>query len=236
MRPENGSLENGSSVGAPKPPTDLELMLYLDGELEEPRATEIARFLGDAPEEAEESGDPGEPAELVGARAKLVAMDAVGEVVRRRAEAVGQDFSVADAVMAHVAELDRAGAASAPKALPIKKPAANDNAVSRRIFALAAVAVAAAAAMMVWSRAEAPGPVAERPVAPIEAPVAPIEAPELANPAEGDEPSEEDMGVVVAAVDFGAHSGSIFYVPGGPSLPGETTTVVWVADEVPGGE
>lgn len=211
------------------PPTDLELMLYLDGELEEPRRTEVARFLGDLPED---SANPGNEQDLASARAKLVGLEAVGEVVRRRAEQVGEGFSVADAVMARITE------AEPPRPLPVrpvKKAAANDNAVSRRIFALAAVAVAAAAAMMVWSRAEAPGPVAERPAAPLEAPPAPTPAPA---PAEGsaEAVAEEDMGVVVAAVDFGAHSGSIFYVPGGPSLPGETTTVVWVADEVPGGE
>jgi hypothetical protein len=39
--------------------------------------------------------------------------------------------------------------------------------------------------------------------------------------------SESEHGVEVAAVDFGAHMGSIFYVPT-DAVAGATTTVVWV--------
>jgi hypothetical protein len=40
----------------------------------------------------------------------------------------------------------------------------------------------------------------------------------------------------VASVDFGAHMGTIFYVPAGAAVSSATTTVVWVDDEGPGGK
>jgi hypothetical protein len=125
---------------------------------------------------------------------------------------------------------------------------ANDN--TRRIFGLAAAAVAAAAALMIWGRME-PGPGGERsPViaaqtaqtAPnAEVPAPSVEAPRSVDAQMAEPPRPEgdmEMGVEVAAVDFGAGSGSIFYVPrdsAGLGAATAMTTVVWLADDVGGG-
>jgi hypothetical protein len=122
-----------------------------------------------------------------------------------------------------------------------RQPAANDN--SRSIFTLAALAVAAAAAMMIWGRMGAePTQSADvsTPSVTKEAPAEPAPAEQPKPPAEPSEPqaaeSEPEHGVEVAAVDFGAHMGTIFYVPTGATASSSTTTVVWVDDDVAGGK
>jgi hypothetical protein len=47
--------------------------------------------------------------------------------------------------------------------------------------------------------------------------------------------ADDEHGVEVAAVDFGARIGSIFYVPTGLAASNATTTVVWLNDEAAGG-
>jgi hypothetical protein len=47
--------------------------------------------------------------------------------------------------------------------------------------------------------------------------------------------ADDEHGVEVAAVDFGARMGSIFYVPTGSAASNATTTVVWLNDEAAGG-
>lgn len=193
-------------------PTDLELMAYADGELDEPRRAEVEAFLASAP----------------GARAKLAGLAAVGDVLREREARV--DVDLADAILARIdAEAD--APAAPPKKLPRvqlgppsppSRRSANDNAF--RIFSLAAAAVAVAAGVTIWARTE--------PVAPIAAIVAPSGAASVA-PA-GPTPShataayeaDSEVGASVAAVDFGSNSGSIFYVPSGVAV----TTVVWIAE------
>jgi hypothetical protein len=48
--------------------------------------------------------------------------------------------------------------------------------------------------------------------------------------------AEGDVGVEVAAVDFGSRIGTIFYVPTEAATSNHTTTVVWLADDPVGGE
>ena len=51
---------------------------------------------------------------------------------------------------------------------------------------------------------------------------------------EGEPDDEPGAAVEVAAVDFGSHSGSVFYVSTGPEHAATTTAVVWVTDDVTG--
>lgn len=228
---------------AKRPPTDLELMLYADGELEGERLREVKLAIE-------------KDATL---RSKLTALRLASEIVRD--DALATEVDLTDGIMARIAatpdtaERDPRDAAPRPKAQeerppakvePLLRPgvgkvaakggASNDNA--RGIFALTAVAVAAAAAMMIWGRMDsAPtrpqnAPVAVAPTTPETAP-APAPVPPAAAPAQE---SETDVGVEVAAVDFGSRIGTIFYVPTEAAPSNHTTTVVWLADDPAGGE
>lgn len=218
-------------------PTDMELMLYVDGELDEERIADVEAFI-------EESD---------GARRKVAALRLASGMVHEHTMAVSKPIDIASAVMAKI----EAGAADPPmkngagadvidildgRAAKVERvaprsKAANDN--SRGIFMLAAVAVAAAAGMMIWGRmgAEQSRPTVSAPVMTQEAaPQAPAEPAKKAAEAEpAAQDGDTEHGVEVAAVDFGAHMGTIFYVPT-DATAGVTTTVVWVDDDVAGGK
>lgn len=113
------------------------------------------------------------------------------------------------------------------------KAPANDN--GRLLWGLVAAAAAAAAGLFFWGKGVAglddsqiaraigaPGAsVSSEPVA-----IAPSST---AAPVESD---DDSTGMEIAAVDFGAATGAIYYVPKGDGLVGAaTTTVVWLADE-----
>ena len=244
-----------------------ELMLFVDGELDDAQRADI---------EAKLATDRD-------ARCQVAAMQLTRSLLRERVEQPGTSGgssaadSIADLVMARIAsndlpqgEIDAApapmgrpnGAASGARAarlapvadreagspspdgargprslphigIPPSKRTANDNA--RTIWALAAVAVAAAAAFMIWGKTEA-GPVAN-PQRPVTTQGVPDPTVEVMGNLPPDAPPTPDTevagGVEVATVDFGKAQGSVFYVPGSA---GETTTVVWLADEEPGGD
>ncbi|MEP7126002.1 MAG: hypothetical protein ABJE95_34030 [Byssovorax sp.] len=219
-------------------PSDLELMLFADGELDGERVAVVEAFL----------------AHNADARHKLSSLGLVSELVRERAVASASPADdIADALMAQIAaEAGTNGVAHAvpappreiaasAKLIPVASAApraskpANDNA--RSIFALAAVAIAAAAALMIWGRAADHHPevasnlpavqTEARPI--VVAPPAPIKVVEPVADTDG------EHGVEVAAVDFGARTGSIFYVPTGSAASNATTTVVWLNDEAAGG-
>ena len=224
--------ETPSKAGTP---SDLELMLYADGELDGERHAAVEAFL----------------AREVGARRKLSSLGLVAGLVREQAIASASPADgIADALMAQIAMetgTNGVGAAApsplrevalllqvAPIATQAAKPA-NDN--SRGIFFLAAAAIAAAAALMIWGRSglqpevasSAPSAqtTAARPL--LVTPTAPVK---VADPASD---ADDEHGVEVAAVDFGARMGSIFYVPTGLAASNATTTVVWLNDEAAGG-
>lgn len=195
-------------------PTDLELMMYADGELEGERLLAVEAYLAGS----------------VDAQRKVVALDVASSILRDHAsEAAKPADDIADLVMAKIAaepksapanvvsiaakrEERAAGAAGAPRA-------ANDG---RHLFAIAAVAIAAAAALLLWSRGTTGPSVADNPSAAVTAPAASGEA-------------DTGFGVEVAAVDFGALTGALFYVPTGTTAS-ETTTVVWISDDSAGGD
>lgn len=237
MTSRNSSKPGRSEHGSP--PTDLELMLWADGELGEGRAREVEAYvLRDA-----------------SSRAKIVGLDVVGAAIRERTPSALAD-GIADAVMARVERggangIGRDGAAKkgangvelgsgqasatrrlAPGAAP-QQPANDNNA--RRIFALAAIAAVAAAGLMIWGRLDAEPHRAQIQVPP-SAEVAPAPSPRPAPQASAAPSDEREPGVEVAAVNFGARMGTIFYIPTGSSENSPTTTVVWLSDEGTGGE
>jgi hypothetical protein len=225
----NSNKPNHGQPGAP--PTDMELMLYVDGELDEARHQQVEAYL----------------LLDLGSRAKVAGLDLSADVVRESAQSFRLADGIADAVMAKI-EAGHEGGASGrhgaavrpvtasvlPKVRALGKQPANDN--SRGIFALAALAVAAAAAMMIWGRVEAEPPsatlTAPKPAEAAAPPPSSEVAPTAVQGAEG----EAGPGVEVAAVDFGARMGTVFYVPQGSAASSPTTTVVWLADNGPGGE
>lgn len=228
-------------------PTDLELMMYADGELDPARAAEVARFLGE---------NPG-----AGAGDKLFGLSVLSAHVQAEADRVATagraDDIVAGVLAAIRAEQDEpavaktngkarvaevialadAKKAEGSKATPAAAPA-NDNA--RLIFGLAGVAAAAAIALGIWGSganpARAPESVGERVAMVTDTAAAEPPPVENTTPAQIESnkkaaPSVQDdtPAVAVAAVDFGTKTGAVYYVPS--DSPGSTTTVVWVTDE-----
>lgn len=219
----------------PGTPSDLELMLYADGELPEERIAEVEAYLDRS----------------ASARSKLRGLDLASALIREDAlDRAARAGDLTDAIFARIqAEAPVVAPAPAPKlatvhALPVaarvpgaKAKPANDG--SRAIFTLAAVAFAAAAGLMIWGKARiAQDPQAHlRPMpAQTAAPRPELPAPAPAKSAEVAEGGDDEHGVEVATVNFGSRSGSIFYVPKGAAPSNATTTVVWLNDDAAGGE
>ncbi len=220
-------------------PSDLELMMYFDGELEEPRKSAVSAFI----------------AADLRAQNKLVALQITSGVVREYGRS-SEPFDIADVVMKRIATDASTKVAASPveaqrsnvvpistaKKLsatpPVVRRPANDNV--RRIFGVAALAVAAAAALAIWGRQTAtPGNQGKDVQVAVTAPatssqpgVAPTSAePMIESVARLQPEGDSEHGVEVATVNFGAHMGSIFYVPSGSIEANHTTTVVWLADD-----
>jgi hypothetical protein len=220
--------------------TDLDLMLYLDGELEAERHEEVRQAISSSKV----------------LRSKLAALDIASDIVSEQALGAAANIEFADAVMARIAAdeqitLDARDVAPGSKISEIvaadnapvrldklgqKSSASNDNA--RGIFALAAFAVAAAAGLMIWGRvapsfsttsSEPMAMTTTAEVAPVVAVPAPAAEPMIDTVAAAGE-EQEEVGVEVAAVDFGSKVGTIFYVPSDAVNSKHTTTVVWLTD------
>jgi hypothetical protein len=200
-------------------PSDLDLMRYADGELDGEERAAVEAYL----------------ARAAAGKAKVAALGLVSSIVREQALGASRKADgIADAVMAKIAAEGAAAKETPPpkpaailsaprafKAQASRDKAANDN--SRKIFALAAVAFAAAAGLMIWSRMDALtpqagyGPGATSTMSP--------------STSESAVNGENDLGVEVAAIDFGARMGTIFYVPTEEAASNVTTTVVWLNDD-----
>lgn len=217
------------------PPSDLELMMLYDGELEEPRKSQVAAYLNSD----------------LAARGKVSGLRITSVLVQRQVNAASPADNIADLVMGKIATNGASThTATAPVApspplaiqpLPTPARAANDNKSRRLYIAVSAVVAAAAAALAIWSRQPVSGVSGQtkQPVAALSTQQAPIRpAPVSPPPAEPEidgasvnPEAESEHGVEVAAVNFGAHMGSIFYVPSGSIEAKRTTTVVWLADD-----
>lgn len=213
-------------------PSDIELMQYFDGELEEPRNSVVAAFVRQDRK----------------AQNKLAGLQITGAILQNEAFGHSAADGIADLVMAKISAETRSAVAEPPAQaqpspihLAARAPAnaaANDN--SRRLFAVfGALAVAAAAVLAIWSRSgdSAVAPSTSQPVAVFTAPST-LSAPKTAQPeidsaslAADAAESDAEHGVEVAAVNFGTHMGSIFYVPSGSIEAKRATTVVWLADD-----
>ena len=213
---------------------DLELMRQFDGELDDDLSATVEDFV-------EADAD---------ARDKMAGLALVGQLMRERADADARADGIADRVMDALdrddvetldaeaeadqsAPLDSSSPASRERKRLNPKPA-NDN--SGTIYAFAAVAAAIAAGVFVWGKTTSHDTIASAP----EGKTGPTSmvasdspaAADMRGPAVGADDSataEEDdaLGVEIAAVDFGSHSGSVFYVSSGSE---EVTAVVWVTD------
>lgn len=239
-------------------PSDLELMLYFDGELDEPRKSEVDAFINADLRSQNKLAGLRINSAFVEAQAHEMAAgpsptrspaDDIADLVLAKIEAEGPfaraasaDPPAAKVIPFPARDTSKSGAATSAK-VPARRETsghrsrpANENA--RRIFGVAALAVAAAAALAIWGK-QAAGPGAPSGVqvaqtAPSSAPSPPASPAPTAQPqvdvaavSEG----EEEHGVEVASVNFGAHMGSIFYVPSGSIEANRTTTVVWLADD-----
>ncbi len=202
------------------PPTDLELMLYADDELDGDRLAAVEAWL----------------AASLAARTKLTALRTVSSLVRERALDSSRADGIAESVMDRIAAEGRhngivGDSKSAPdvgsapaKVVELRRRPATDR--SRSVYLIAAGVVAAAAAALLWIRPPAPAPLAQRAATP-PAVMAPSSV--AADKAADD----VEHGVEVAAVDFGARMGAVFYVPG-ETAASSTTTVVWLSDDSAG--
>jgi hypothetical protein len=225
------------TTALPTPPTDLELMMLADGELDPARQAEIEAFLA-----ADDDG---------AGRGKLAGLRAVSAIVASTArwpEAPAARPGAADVVADVMRRIDDGdGGAARPRQGGSVAPGAPANDNARLIFGLAFAAAAAAAAVFVWGRAGDPADELEaRRSPPAESAAPPLADPRLAAGASAKRPgdpaapgagAEARYGVEVASVDFGQRSGAIYYVPAGADATAEgaaaaaVTTVVWLADE-----
>ena len=206
-------------------PNDLELMAYFDGELEEPRRAEVARWLED-PAMAEDARS---------ARQKLAGLALGAEIVRSAEPRADEpDPSAVEAILAAVA------AEAGP--VPVRAASnavANDN--HRWGVGLLGLAVAAAAAVLLWPSAPntTPGVASAVSTGTTLAAVS-VAAPPSASTGANEalaETDEEVQAVQVATVDFGTRTGAIYNVvsdvlqDGGSGAEKHVaTTVVWIAD------
>jgi hypothetical protein len=225
-------------------PTDAELMSWFDDELDEQRSAEVAQWA----EQDERAGD------------KLAGLRAIGELLRQDAEADERADGIAVQVMAKVRAddgLEQATGEVVPFPEPAPEPervelldtklprrkAGNDNA--RTVYGLAAVAAAVALGLFFWGRGgpetasvadqgslDSPTEAVAATTAAAQRPTAVAVAPTIGTDVESDDVAT--VGVEVAEVDFGARSGSVFYVSTGAGEADETTAVVWVTDDVAG--
>jgi hypothetical protein len=211
-------------------PTDRELMMFADGEIDDARRDEVAAFVATSED----------------ARLKLKGLQVVGELARRDADRVATAFRADDISARVMARLEaEEGTAATRSSLRSKEVRAgkgdaarpaNDNA--RYIFGLAALAAAAAAALWFWGKGAPPpfvaasdGPqAAVTAVAPEVAPLPPPIASSSVASAADASPANDTPGVEVASVNWGENKpGAVYYVPG--NAGGATTTVVWLAAE-----
>jgi anti-sigma factor RsiW len=208
-------------------PSDLELMQYADGELESERAAEVEAWLDGSAQ----------------GRAIVASFGEIGHQVRdhadREAGRAGADSIVGD-VMARLDETDhdanlgseqsrerqRAGSETGGRVVPL--PARKPTGLGT--YAMAGLALAAAAALVVWQVA---GPVGSpQGTAPsvLPSPSEPQMIASVQMPASDND--DREPGVSVDSIEFGAHAGTIFYVPTDTG----TTTVVWLTDDETGDE
>jgi len=201
-------------------PTDLELMLFADGELEARRRAEVEAWI----------------ARDARARAKLSSLHVVAEAVRESASGAPSP-SVADGVM-HLVSMGETPPRTLASVEPSRPPR---RTVKRAMVAVTALAAAAVVLASLGERGVAPpvamgkrhGSDAAATSVPQTAPVVAMGDPpgvSQAPPGEARQDPSREHGVEVWSVEFGSRSGAVFYVPSDTS-PTDTTTVVWLSQD-----
>jgi negative regulator of sigma E activity len=198
----------------------LELMKLADGELEPDVAEKLSAELTDE--------------EL----ALLEGVEQIGDFVSVLADhQAGVADDIADRVMAKIDEDEPRPALRGIPGGAEREPTAMLEPGERRaqVLFISGVVLAAAAAVLLWvsfqSESSTRSPVAQVPTAGV--PVA-TPSPVAGRAAPAVQAAQEDEAAPAAsieAVDFGNQAGSIFMVPAGE----ETTPVVWLVDDAPGG-
>ncbi len=204
-------------------PTDLELMMFADGELEGPRRKVVEAYLRDSEIGRRKLATLG-----LGA---MVTRDVIKAEARRAPDLTGSIMAAIEAEPQPAAT----PTATVVRIATVKKRSKNGG---RALYALGALAAAAAASLLFFNQP------ALKHASRTGAPTAAHEAMEAAKRAgkltaaafegtatakvEDAPPSDEpEHGVEVSAVDFGAQSGAIFYVKG--DSPSPSITVVWLS-------
>lgn len=200
------------------PVTDQELMLYVDGELDDDRVADV---------EAEIKRSQH-------ARDVLISLGQAGALVRSvadaRAQAAGAD-TIVDDVMARIAAETAGNVVELrSRAKGAVQETSSASARTTVWYALGGLAAAAAVALVIWRIAGADlAPQAHNDLPPPHtAETAGTEVASTGIPAPDYDP---EPSVSVDAVDFGARTGTIFYVPADTG----TTTIVWLSDDESGG-
>jgi len=187
------------------------LMRYLDGEVDAAERREIEAWL----------------AESKDARALCASLDVVNHAVRAIGEDIGRGGDgIADAVLAKI-DTDA-------RVVDIRAPAGSSRsrAPGRRLLSLApalGLALAAAAAVVVYLRPVSQPGASRRVAAPSVARVEPAPA---AESSEHDPLPALEPGASIESVDFGASAGTIFMISAGTDSDDAETPVVWLMDEV----
>ena len=195
-------------------PSMLDLMRYADGEADPERIDEIERYLREHPE----------------SQAIVRTFDEISHQVQSVALDRAQPAdSIVDDVMKLVEEHDRGPTTSSIRQVQRRAPAVASKRTPQFAYALAGLALAAAAALVIWNLSgDRLQSLAHTPSAPSNHSL-PAPSVEMAVAPPATEVDSEP-GVQVDAIEFGAHAGTIFYVP----TETGTTTVVWLSDDEPG--
>ncbi|MBI5531370.1 MAG: hypothetical protein HY898_01555 [Deltaproteobacteria bacterium] len=188
-------------------PSAMELMLYADGELDQSRAAEVEAWLAGSAE----------------GRAVVATFGELGAIVRGHADETAQQAGadrIADEVMARIDEAP----VSEGRVVRLQPSQPHASWVG---YAMTGLAAAAAVAFVMWrlagsnvSQLSSTQPTAR----PSQADPGLVVA---SAPIPASDPEDREPGVSVDAIEFGAHTGTIFYVPNDTG----TTTVVWLTDD-----
>jgi anti-sigma factor RsiW len=186
-----------------RPVTDEELMMWADGELDPSRAAEVEAIL---------QRDPRARAVVAALKqaGDLLASEALEEAGARGADSLAA--RVMAAIDAEAPPMEAPALRMVPSAAGIGPSQPVRRAWRAPIVAIGTVALAAAAAAMLWMRDAA----REHQVG------------DMRSSISANAPVAEPNSTIINVVDFGARSGTIFYVPS----EGESdTAVVWLTDD-----
>jgi negative regulator of sigma E activity len=186
-------------------------MALADGELEEPRKSEVERWLGDHPGHQRRQ------------QQNQRFFRYIGEVARSLpplSPPVDLTEGILAAIEAEAIDRESTPSQSGPRArqpaqvLPVQRP------LAPRFLVAATLAFAAAAALALWWKAT-----------PLDAPSAPllVASSRLPTPDAEDDAVVSDDSTAITSIDLGNQSGAVFYVRGQTTA----SAVLWIDDTTP---